>query len=100
MSVQFIRAQLAEIRDGRRDLGAEEYAALLSALAVAVDVLADAPRDDDVAVGIWHRHERTRALNEIAVALGADPPASDASPMTDEEAARALIDAFRRDSGR
>ena len=99
MSVEFSRNQLELVRDGRRELRPEEQAALLDAVIGLLDVLAHAPRGVDVTqLAIWNRHERQPALDALAAALGAptEEPSGAKAPMTDAEAARALLATIRK----
>jgi hypothetical protein len=58
---------IADIRDGRVRLTAEEQMVFLDAVEELARVLITAPRGgESVQIAIWHRHERTPALAQLA----------------------------------
>lgn len=85
-----VLSALADIKEGRVQLTAAEHTAFLDAVEGLARVLIRAPRGaDSVQIAIWHKHERTPALAQLA-----DAARPGKSPWADElEAAR--IDELR-----
>jgi hypothetical protein len=95
-----LRAALAAVAAGRRQLSPTEWTALLGAVDGMVSALANGPRpgESDEQVGIWRNHERDPALAAMADVL-APPDDSAGAPgagMSDDEARTALAAALRR----
>jgi len=61
-----VLSALADVREGRVRLTAEEQSAFLDAVERLACVLIDAPRGgDSLQSAIWHAHERTPALAQL-----------------------------------
>jgi hypothetical protein len=61
-----VLSALADIREGRVRLTAEEQVAFLDAVEQLACVLIDAPRGGDrLQTAIWHTHERAPALAQL-----------------------------------
>jgi hypothetical protein len=77
---------LADLREGRVRLTAEQQTAVLDAVEALVRVLLEAPRGGDpTEVALWYIHDRTPVLARLADAARSDGP----SLATEVEAARA-----------
>ena len=69
MTADDVLSTIADIRAGRVRLTAEEQMVFLDAVAELARVLITAPRGgDSVQIAIWHTHERTPALAQLAAA--------------------------------
>ena len=75
MTADDILSAVADLKEGRVRLTAQEQTAFLEAVEEIARVLITAPRGGDrVQIAIWHTHERTPALAQLADAARPGQP--------------------------